>query len=117
MAVALVHGVINYCNTMGYPVYACSLDAEAAFDGIPHCVMVSKLIKVVHDMFWRILVYWYSRLIVQIRWQGALSKPIKISRGTRQGGLSYPFIFNIFYKDMVDIVSHMLYGIKVGSHT
>ncbi len=58
MAAALTHDVISYCNTMGYAVYTCSLDAEAAFDGIPHSVMLSKLIKVLHDMCWRILVYW-----------------------------------------------------------
>ncbi len=43
MAAALAHDVINYCNIIGSTVYACSLGAEAAFDGIPHSVMFSKL--------------------------------------------------------------------------
>ncbi len=62
-------------------------------------------------------MYWYLMLTVQIRWNGNLSKCIKISKGTRQGGLSSPFIFNIFYQDMIGKVSDMFNGVNIGSHT
>ena len=38
-------------------------------------------------------MYWYSMLTVQICWNGNLSKCIKISKVTRQGRLSSPFIY------------------------
>ncbi len=54
-------------------------------------------------------------LVICIRWNGGLSQPIKISNGTRQGGLSSPFIFNIFYQEMIENLSTMSAGVKIGS--
>ena len=54
---------------------------------------------------------------VRVRWQRDLSKPTEISRDPRQGGLQRLFIFSIFYKDMVAMVSDMSYGVMIGSHT
>ena len=102
MATALTHDVIEYMNTRGSAVYACSLDSEGAFDGIPHSVLFKKALGVIPDMYWRILVYWYSILTVKIKWGDTLSESIKIEKGTRQGGLSSPFLFNIFYQEMIE---------------
>ncbi len=52
MAAALAHDVIDYCNCNGSAVYACSLDADAAFDGIPHSIMFQKVRGVLQDKFW-----------------------------------------------------------------
>ncbi len=68
MAAALAHDVIDYCISNGSAVYACSLDAEAAFDGIPHSIMFQKARGALQDNVWRVLVYWYSILTLQIRW-------------------------------------------------
>ena len=105
MAAALTHDVLDYCTGNKSPVYLCALDAESAFDGIPHAVMFQKALKVVPSLLWRILVYWYNRLTVIIKWGNAISNPIPISIETRQGGLSSPFIFNIFYQDLVKTLS------------
>jgi hypothetical protein len=35
MAVSLTHGVIKYCVSRDIPVFACSLDAEGAYDVTP----------------------------------------------------------------------------------
>ena len=40
MVTALLHDVIDYRTTRGGLVYSCSLDAEGAFDAIPHCIFV-----------------------------------------------------------------------------
>ena len=39
MAASLTHDVISYFVSHGSPVYACSLDAEGAFDALPHPVI------------------------------------------------------------------------------
>ena len=117
MAVALAHDVTEYFISRGTPVYACSLDAEGAFDSLPHAIMFQKTIGVIPDMFWRILVFWYSGLVVRIRWAGILSRDIRIWKGTRQGGLSSPFMFNTFYKDLVQGLSDMQCGTKIDSAT
>ena len=114
MASALAHDVFNYCVENGSPVYVCSLDAEGAFDAIPHHVLFQKTRGIIPDIFWRCLVYWYARLQVRIRWNGALSiDPVYIFRGTRQGGLSSPFLFNLFYQDMLNLLDYMPCGIQI----
>ena len=39
MAISVTTDVISYCATKGSPVFACSLDAEGAFDAIPHGII------------------------------------------------------------------------------
>ena len=76
-AIALAHDVINFCDVRGSTVFTCALDAEMAFDGIPHSVLLKKAIGVIPDIWWRLLYIWYSNLQVQVKWNKKLSKPFK----------------------------------------
>ena len=61
MAAALTYDIIDYRMNNKSPVYVCALDAEAAFDGIPHVIMFSKAIDVVTELCWRMCsgtAYW-----------------------------------------------------------
>ena len=55
----------------------------------------------IHDHCWLILVSWYKSITVQIKHKRELNNPIKVCKGTRQGGLS-PFLFNLFYQEMTE---------------
>ena len=59
MAASLANDVISYCNKRGSPVYTCSLDAEGAFDAVPHDILFYKVIGVIPDHCWLMLVRWY----------------------------------------------------------
>ena len=48
-AISLVHDVAAYYNSKGSSVFLCGLDAEGAFDGIPHHVLFNKAMNVVPD--------------------------------------------------------------------
>ena len=113
MASVLTNDVISYCTSRGSTVYTCSLDAEGAFDSIPHPVLFQKAMGAVPDHCWRILVYWYGRLSVQVKWGNSLSVSINVNKGTRQGGLSSPLLFNVFYRDLVNILSETSGGICI----
>jgi len=117
MAAALTHDIIDYCMNNKSPLYVCALDAEAAFDGIPHAIMFSKAIDVVPELCWCILVFWYSKLVVYIKWGENISEAVQICKGTRQGGLSSPFIFNLLYQDLVDILSKKNCEISINTMT
>ena len=105
MAVSLVNDVISYCTERGSPVYTCSLDAQGAFDAIPHAVLFRKAMDVLPDHCWMIIVNWYRAICVQIKWGSALSEPISVHKGTRQGRLSSPFLFNLFYQYLINELS------------
>ena len=117
MAAAMTYDLIDFCVNSKSPVYCCALDAEGAFDGIPHSILFAKALDVIPMLFWRLLIFWYTRLVVQIKWGNDLSQPITIRKGTRQGGLSSPFLFNLLYQDLVEELSEMHCGIAVEGTT
>ena len=115
MAIALASDVSQYCYAQGSTTYMCSLDAEAAFDGLPHAVLFSKAIGVIPDASWQVLYYWYQRMEVYISFNNKHSAPIKIQKGTKQGGLSSTFLFNLFYQDMVHLLNSLNCGICINN--
>ena len=94
MAISLTHDVASY-NVKLSPIFSCSLDAEGAFDAIPHSILFDKALNVIPDPCWKLLYYWYANITAQVRWNHCLSKCITILKGTRQGGISSPFLFNM----------------------
>ncbi len=112
-ATTLLNDVISYSTTQGSTVYSCSLDAEGAFDAIPHAILFYKASQVLPIHCWRTMYSWYEDLSVCIKWKGQLSQSIPVNIGTRQGGLSSPFLFNIFYQDLIEELSSTNHGISI----
>ena len=113
MATALAHDVGALCNSMGSPLYYCSLDAEGAFDNLPHDDLLAKLIDVIPDNSWLVLHYWYLHMGVQIRWGTHLSDNIPVTCGIRQGGLISPLAFNIFYEQLICKLQSNSHGVTI----
>ena len=97
MAIALAHDVSEHFNRRGSPVFTCSLDAQGAFDHIPHSVIFSKLDGVLPDHIWRLLYRWYSSMYVTVRLNGSLGRRLRVERGVRQGSITSPWMFNLVY--------------------
>ena len=76
MATVLANDVISYCNNRGFTVFTCSLDAQGAFDSIPHCIILNKSINVVTNHCWRLIHNWYESTSVKIRFNCETSQPI-----------------------------------------
>ena len=67
------------------------------------------------DMHWKLLYNWYNNITVQIKWK-VLGKEIVIGKGTRQGGLTSTFLFNLFYKDLIEKLAEHEGGILNASY-
>jgi exonuclease III len=113
-AISLAHDVASYFNFSGSSVFMCGLDAEGAFDAIPHPVLFCKAMDYIDDMNWKLLYNWYDNISVQVKWNG-LGNVINVCKGTRQGGLTSPLLFNMFYKDLVDEIAAHDGGISISS--
>ena len=96
MATVLTKDVLSYRVKRGPSVYTCSLDAQGAFDSVPHETLFAKALGIVPDHCWVTLVAWYQSIVVRVKWGNKLSNHISVQKGTRQGGLSSPFLLNVF---------------------
>ena len=112
-AISLAHDVSQYCVGRGSAVYLCSLDAEGAFDAIPFPVLFSKAAESMTDCCWRLMYAWYSRMHILVKWNGILSPQIPVQKGTRQGGLSSPLLFNLFYRDLIFSLNNETCGVTI----
>ena len=90
VAKSLVHDISEYCKSMGSTVFMCSLDAEAAYDAIPHSILFDCTSKV-------------------------LNPCIKVSKGLRQGGLTSLTMFNLFYRPLIDSLASSESGIIINN--
>ena len=118
MATTLAHDVAEFCTNEGSPVFFCSLDVEGAFDCIPFSILFESASRVLPEMCWRTMFFWYSHMRIQIRWNNKLSSEISVERGTRQGGLTSPLIFNAFYQDLVQkLQNNNQHGIVINGIT
>ena len=70
--------------------------------------------NVLSDKSWKLLINWYSNITVQIKWNVTVNI-IQICKGTMQGGLSWPLLFNLFYKDLINELENCDGGATVGN--
>ena len=59
-------------------------------------------------------MYWKR---ARVKWCRKLSTKIDVCVGTRQSGISSPFLFNIFYQDLVEKLSKCSGGILINNDT
>ena len=88
--------VIDYFRERGSTVFASALDISKAFDNVNHYQLFTSLLK--SDFpGWvvELLVNWYGKLVVAVRWQGSLYDPFTGHSGVRQDSSLSPAIFNI----------------------
>ena len=113
MAISLASDVIKYTTSRGSSVFACTLDAEMAFDGIPHSVLLYKAIDIIPDPWWFVMYAWYKHVKVRVKWKNMMSECFNLEKGTRQGGLTSPFLFNLFYQELVMGLSNTTGGLRI----
>ena len=73
MSTSLVHDVCEYSKAAGSNIFLCTLDAGAAYDGIPHLVLFETASTVLPDVCWKILYKWHTDLSVNVKWQNGFS--------------------------------------------
>ena len=49
---------------------------------------------------------------IRIKWDNIIAKTIPVEGGTKQGGISSPHVFNLFYEEMVKQLNLMDCGTK-----
>ena len=84
------------------------------FDSINHMCLLYKLIDFLDGCHWLLLHKWYSKLQGVVRWNGHYSYPFNITRGTRQGSLFSPYVFNVLINGLINELQECNHGISIG---
>lgn len=100
-ACSLYNDVTMYFKHKKSPLYSCTLDAEKCFDSIWHKALFYKLHGKIPNRHWILLYRWYNGLRVAVKWKGAFSGYFNVTKGTRQGSILSPHLFNIFINDLL----------------
>src|SRR5271165_6537802 len=115
-AIFALRQAIEYFNNRGSNVYMASLDASKAFDRVNHFKLFSTLIlKGLPWCFVNVIVNWYSKLSVVVRWNGCDSSKLRVLSGVRQSGLLSPILFSLYVNCMISKLRNHSYGCHIES--
>ena len=113
LCIYTVKSVIKYYNLHNSPVHTCFLDASKAYDRVNHWTLFKKLLdRSVHILVVRMLMFWYTRQELCIKWGAEMSSFFTISNGVRQGGILSPSLFAVYMDDL----SSLLNASRIGCH-
>ena len=106
--------VMYYMNANS-SVFACFLDIRKAFDSVCHDILFRKLNNLgIPNCLINIMKYWYDNQYVQVKYKSSFSSEWKLSNGVRQGGVLSGYLFNLYIDSLLEKISCMKIGCKLG---
>ena len=77
-------------------------DLSKAFDKVNLYGLAVKLMnRNVPKVFVSVVLDWYSKIFVKVRWNETISSPRRLRSGVRQGGILSPTLFSIYVNDIL----------------
>ena len=101
-AISVLYNTVQYYTSAGSTVNVACLDLSKAFDRINLFGLASKLMsRNMPRVLIQVIMDWYSKAYVSVRWNGMLSAPRRLLAGVRQGGVLSPYLFNVYVNDII----------------
>jgi len=116
-AVFAVQQTVNYFVCRGSTAFLSALGASKVFDKLSQAKLFNKLVaRNAPSCLIDILIDWYSKLYLCVRWNSTLSEYFVVKLGVRQGGILSPFLFNVYVDDLLDNLESSGTGCYVNGH-
>ena len=109
--------ILNYFSSRS-DVHGCFIDISKAFDSVNHEILMKKLLASgIPNHYVMFLKYIYNNQFVNVRYKSCISQEWRVNSGVRQGGVLSGLLFSIYINDMVNGVSNMKEGCRIGIHS
>jgi len=116
-AIFTLRSTIDYFKNKGSTVYGASLDISKAYDTVNHYKLFVALSKTgMCKNILALMVNWYSKLSVAVRWKGFMSSCFYVGSGVRQGSSLSPTIFNVFMNMFIVRLKALRCGCCIGGY-
>ena len=117
MCTFALNETISYYTKNGSTVYALFLDASKAFDRVNYVKLFRKLLdKGMSPITLRLLLNMYLNQKIQVKWNGELSQPFRVSNGVRQGGILSPLFFSLYMNNLLKELNDSGIGCHIGNY-
>ena len=96
----------------------CIRDRSKAFDRVNLYALSIKLMKLsVPKSFISIILDWYGKVLVSVKWNNSVSAPRRLLTGVHQGGVLSPSLFSVYVNDILCNLEWSEFGCHVsGRH-
>ena len=96
---------VGFYTHKGEKAFVCFMDCSKAFDKIIHEKLFEKVLEAKnHPLFIQLIVYAYRNQSAQVYWEGSFSRIFNIRNGVRQGAVLSPILFNLYTKDLFNLL-------------
>ena len=97
-----VRKTVEFCIDRDSTVNVCALDMSKAFDKLNRFALFIKLMnKKCPLVLIKILDCWYVKNWACVKWGKYVSPFVMLATGTRQGGITSPYLFAAFINDVI----------------
>jgi hypothetical protein len=110
--------VVSYYLNNSSDVFATAHDMQEAFDRVDLIMIFKKLREVISGCYTSFYVYFILTITLCVSWRGAFSDSFVSLNGVKQGGILFPFLFNVFglrLDDLLVELEDLSVGCNVGS--
>ena len=118
LANAILREILNSNIDGDSTIYSRLLDLSKAFERVDHAKLLTKLQENhLPPLILNMIKFILFNTRICVNFNGPFSPEWNIVRGVRQGGVSSTFLFNIYINEIIECLSHLNLGCKIGINT
>ena len=108
---------INHMLERGSKIFSCFLDVRKAFDTVWIDELLYELYTElgIKDRMWVAIKDMYTYVKAQVLHSGSLSRSFDVSQGTGQGRILAPFMYKVYIKSLLHVLTDHCYSICINS--